>query len=83
MKRISNSHLCFAGGDFLVTLFVLLWGGDITHFALKAVGTIIIGIIGGIAGLAGKDLYPVLKKIIQSKLNKNKKNVQKLSSKDQ
>jgi hypothetical protein len=73
MKRITNSHLCFAGGDLLVTLFTLLWGGDITHFFLKAFGTIIIGIIGGVAGLAGKDLYPVLKKYIQSKLFKNKK----------
>lgn len=64
--------LCFVGGDFLATIFTLLFGGEVTHFILKAFGTVIIGVIGGIAGLAGKDIYPLLKKYIQSKLFKNK-----------
>jgi hypothetical protein len=74
---MKKTHLlCFIGGDFLSTLFTLLFGGEVTHFFLKAVGTVIIGVIGGVAGLAGKDIYPLLKASLIRliyKLYKNKK----------
>lgn len=70
MKKNSTSLLCFFGGDFASTLFILLFGGEVTHFLLKAFATLILGVIGGLAGLAGKDLYPIVKKFIQSKLKK-------------
>lgn len=89
MRKIRDAHLCFAGGDLLVTLFTLLWGGEVSHFFLKALGTLILGVIGGLAGLAGKDLYPVAKKWflktfkkLKSKLFKNRKH-EKFLAKDQ
>jgi len=71
-SQLNSSRLCFLSGDLLSTSFYLLFGSEITHFMLKAFGTLIIGIIGGLAGLAGKDLYPILKQFIKSKIFKQK-----------
>lgn len=55
-----SKALAFLCGDFTVTLW-LLWGQNFWHqielFGLKILATIILGIAGGIAGLAGKDIY--------------------------
>jgi hypothetical protein len=71
LEQMSTAHaLCFVSADFFTTTFYLLFGNEVTHFLLKACGTLIIGMIGGLAGLLGKDLYPLLKKqIIRKKKN--------------
>jgi hypothetical protein len=68
LQQFNTSHgACFFCADIFSMCFHLLWGGEITLFVMKAAGTIIIGILGGLAGLAGKDLYPLLKKYIKQK----------------
>lgn len=77
MKRIlfqlPTGSYCFLIGDIFSTGFYLIFGDVVTHFILKAIGTLIIGVLGGIAGLAGKDLYPMLKAHIKKILTKKKK----------
>lgn len=67
-KVLREGSLCFLSGDLLTSAFYLWIGNDFAHFMLKVISTLIIGIIGGIAGLAGKDLYPVLKAYIKRKI---------------
>jgi hypothetical protein len=71
-ESIDKNSTCFLCADGFTMLFTMLWGGELTHFIFKAAGTIIIGIFGGLAGLAGKDLYPILKKKLKKKFTKSK-----------
>lgn len=44
-----------------MAVLYLLWGSETTIYVTKAVGTIGVGIIGGIAGMLGKDMYAFMK----------------------
>lgn len=73
LKFFSPGYMCFWVGDVFATGFYLLIGEAFAHFILKALGTLVIGLLGGLAGLAGKDLYPFLKKYLKKKFFKHKK----------
>lgn len=68
MRKLNTSMICFFCGDIFSTGFFLVWSGELSHFILKAFGTLIIGVIGGLAGLLGKDLYPIIKMAIIRKV---------------
>jgi len=55
--------IAFLSGDFVVTLFFTLgiWN-DLAHFGVKVLATVILGVAGGIAGIAGKDAYNRVKR---------------------
>lgn len=69
MKK--DKAVAFLCGDCSVTLYVMLGGigVDLGHFALKVLATVILGAAGGIAGIAGKDIYQRLRPLIHHKLN--------------
>jgi hypothetical protein len=57
------------GGGFLISVFgniswiLQLTAGDIAmEWAIKVFGTMILGVIGGLAGLFAKDLYKWIKR---------------------
>jgi hypothetical protein len=79
LKQLSSGVVCFFCGDIFSTGFYLVFGGEFTHFMLKALGTLVIGVIGGLAGLVGKDIYPLIKNYI-FQLYQNLKNKNKQSS---
>lgn len=56
--------IAFLFGDLFVTVQLFISGiiYDFGHFALKVLGTLIIGAAGGIAGMAAKDLYAMAKR---------------------
>lgn len=64
-----NKWLAFIAGDASVTLYQLFGGmwGELGVFGLKVLATIILGIAGGLAGLAGKDLYNHIKSYLKTK----------------
>src|SRR5574343_1187180 len=75
--KMENNAASFFGG-FIVSVFanvqwIFLQVGSqnpammAKEFGLKVLGTFILGVIGGLAGILGKELYSVLKK------NKNEK----------
>jgi hypothetical protein len=66
----------FLCGDISVTMYVLFTGmmNDLMLFGAKLITTLIIGAAGGIAGMAGKELYPVLKTFFKKKFKKTTKN---------
>jgi hypothetical protein len=50
--------VAFVCGDLIVTAMNILGiFGDLGHFGLKVLATIILGAAGGIAGMIGKDVY--------------------------
>ena len=82
LNQLSARGVCFLFGDIFSMGFYLLFGEAFTHFMLKALGTLVIGMLGGLAGLAGKDLYPILKEFVKKKLfNHKKRQNEKLSKK--
>lgn len=58
----------FVCGDISVTLYVIFAGiiHDFGGFLLKVLGVLIIGAAGGLAGMAAKDAYPIMKKYSKS-----------------
>jgi hypothetical protein len=72
-KNMENKVLAFFCGDLLVTLYIHLAGiiGNLGDFALKVLVTLIIGAVGGLAGMVGKDVYPVIKKYFKRKPTKD------------
>lgn len=63
--EMKDKVLAFLAGDISVTLFQVFIGGiwaDLGHFGMKVGATIILGIAGGIAGMAGRDIYNRLKR---------------------
>lgn len=72
-KRLNFT--AFICGDISATLYLLYTGmlTDLGEFAAKLVTTLLIGAAGGIAGMAGKEIYPVLKKWARMKFKKSKK----------
>jgi hypothetical protein len=65
--------LPFVCGEILSTVY-FLFSNDINHFLIRIASTVIVGLCGGVAGLAGKDIYKALlpvarrlyKKLIQT-----------------
>ena len=75
---MENNAASFIGGFSLSVLANWQWIFAQIHidptnmamgFALKVIATLILGVIGGIAGLIGKDLYTGFKKKLNDKEN--------------
>lgn len=75
---MENNAASFIGGFALSVLANWQWIFAQIHidptnmamsFGLKVLATLILGIIGGIAGLLGKDLYMGMKKKLNEKEN--------------
>lgn len=62
-----DTLLAFVGGDMLVMAISWLHL-DLVALGLKLVMTMLLGIIGGAAGLFGKDLYELIKKKLYDKI---------------
>ena len=67
LSFLQNRTSGFLFGDVFTTWIFLILDDTFTHSVLKALVT---GIIGGLAGMASKDIYPVVKKWIGKKLFK-------------
>lgn len=65
MKK--DKMFAFLCGDFISMSFFLLYSSGWTLFFAKLFSTMAIGVIGGMAGLAGKDFYAWLKSLASKK----------------
>jgi len=64
--RIIDKFACIVGGSFSGLLLNVNWISTLSDAGIKVVVTVIVGMCGGIAGLAGKDIYNnYLKKYIK------------------
>ena len=70
LQFIQSRTSGFLFGDIFTMGIFLIVDESFTHSMLKALTT---GIIGGLAGMGSKDLYPVVKKWIKKKLKKPKR----------
>ena len=70
MMEIKESIYSFGGGFIVSVLGNIQWVAQLNNFSVshlmvewtaKVFGTMILGIIGGLAGLFAKDLYKFLK----------------------
>lgn len=76
--QMENNAASFLGGFSLSVLANWQWIFAQIHidpsdlamsFAIKVLATLILGVIGGVAGLLGKDLYTGFKKKLNDKEN--------------
>ncbi len=80
--NMENNAASFIGGFLLSVMANVHWifaqayphtAGDAAEaaasFGLKVIATLILGVIGGIAGLLGKDLYASIKRKFNEKAN--------------
>lgn len=71
MEETKNRLTAFFCADVVVMIAYL--GGlevysEAWHFVIKIAATALLGVVGGLFGLVGKDLYPIIKKWIKDKL---------------
>ncbi|HUP13107.1 MAG TPA: hypothetical protein VM187_12860 [Niastella sp.] len=73
-KRLN--FIAFLCGDISVTMYLLFTGlvNDLLLFGAKLITTLLIGAAGGIAGMAGKEIYPVLRTALKRKFKKKPPN---------